>query len=265
MRRNIVRRKLKEGKTSIGTWITIGHPDIPDILGNLGFDWFVFDTEHAPHSVETVQHLIQTMGSSPTIPLVRAAWNDMVMIKRVLDVGAYGVIIPWVNSKEEAENAVKYCLYPQSGGLRGTGPRKASNYGFDREYFDVIDEELLIGVQIETEKALKNLEDIFSVDRIDVAYVGPYDLSMSLGIFRQFDNPKFLKALETVLNKAEAAGVTPGIHCSANNINHYIEMGFRFNSLTSDVGLLIHGAVNAIRGIKGWRPLDSAPAAYLFK
>ena len=265
MRRNFVKRKLKEGKTSIGTWIGIGHPDIPDILGNLGLDWFVFDTEHGPHSIETVQHLIQAMGASPTLPLIRVAWNDMVLIKRALDVGAYGVIIPWVNSKEEAENAVKYCRYPQSGGLRGTGPRKAGDYGFDREYFDVVDEELLIGVQIETEKALNNLEEIFSVEGIDVAYVGPYDLSMSLGIFRQFDHPKFIKALEMVVDKAKAAGVAPGIHCSVENINHYIEKGFQFNSLASDTGLLIHGAVNAIKGIKGWKPLDSAPAAYLFK
>jgi len=175
------------------------------------------------------------------------------------------VIIPWVNNKEEAENAVKYCLYPQSGGLRGTGPRKASDYGFNREYFDIIDEELLIAVQIETEEALKNLEDIFSVDRIDVAYIGPYDLSMSLGVFRQFDHPKFLKALETVLDKAEAAGVTPGIYCSIDDINHYIEKGFRFNSLASDVDLLLHGAISAMRRIRGWKPLDSSPAAHLFK
>lgn len=265
MRRNCVKRKLKEGKTSVGTWIGIGHPDIPDILANLGFDWFVFDTEHGPHSIETVQHLIQAIGWSPTLPLVRVAWNDMVLIKRALDIGAYGVIIPWVNTKKEAENAVKYCHYPQSGGLRGCGPRKSSNYGFDREYFEVVDEELLIGIQIETETALNNLEDIFSVEGIDVAYVGPADLSMSLGIFGQFNHPKFTRALEMVIDEAKAAGIAPGIHCSVENINQYIEKGFRFNSLSSDDDLLIRGAVSGIKGIKGWKPLDSAPAAYLFK
>lgn len=265
MRRNFVKGKLKEGKTSIGTWIGIGHPDIPDVLGNLGFDWFIFDTEHNPLEIETIQHLIQAMGTSPTLPMVRVAWNDIVMIKRALDIGAYGVMIPWVNTKEEAENAVKYCHYPQSGGLRGTGPRRANNYGFDREYFELIDEELLIAVQIETEKAINNLEDICSVDGIDVVYIGPADLSMSLGIYEQFNHPKFIKSLETVLDKAKAAGVTPGIHCGIENINQYIEKGFRFNSLTGDAWLLIHGAVSAIKGIKGWKPLESAPAAYLFK
>ena len=121
------------------------------------------------------------------------------------------------------------------------------------------------GCIIEAGEGKNNLEEIFSVEGIDVAYVGPYDLSMSLGIFRQFDHPKFIKALEMVVDKAKAAGVAPGIHCSVENINHYIERGFQFNSLASDTGLLIHGAVNAIKGIKGWKPLDSAPAAYLFK
>ena len=265
MRENFVKRKLREGKPSIGTWIGIGHPDIPDILGNLGLDWFVFDTEHGPHSIETVQHLIQAMGTSPTLPFVRVAWNDMVLIKRALDIGAYGLVIPFVNTREEAESAVKYCHYPASGGLRGTGPRKAGDYGFDRQYFDVIEEELLIAVQIETEEALNNLEGILSVEGVDVAFVGPADLSMSLGVFRQFDHPRFTKALETVVEKAKAAGVAPGIFCTVDNINDYVERGFQFNSLASDVALLVHGALGVMRGIRGWRPLKSAAASYLFE
>lgn len=265
MRSNFVKRKLKEGKTSVGTWMHIGHQDIPDILGNIGFDWFMFDTEHAPNSIETIQRLIQAMGTSPTLPLIRVAWNDIVLIKRALDIGASGVLIPWVNTKEEAENAVRYCRYPQSGGLRGTGPRKSSNYGFDQEYFDLIDEELLIGIQIETETALSNLDDIFSVEGIDVAYVGPYDLSMSLGVFRQFNNPRFTKAIEMVVDKAKAAGVSPGIHSTPENINHNIEIGFLFNTLGTDTQFLINGAINAIRYVRGWKPLESASGAYLYK
>ena len=263
--KNPLKARLTNGERVIGTFVGLGHPDVTEWLSRLGFDWLLLDAEHAPLGFETLQRMMQSMNGTGCVPLVRPQWNDFVIIKRVLDLGACGVLIPWVNSREEAENAVKYCLYPQSGGLRGTGPRKASDYGFNREYFDIIDEELLIAVQIETEEALKNLEDIFSVDRIDVAYIGPYDLSMSLGVFRQFDHPKFLKALETVLDKAEAAGVTPGIYCSIDDINHYIEKGFRFNSLASDVDLLLHGAISAMRRIRGWKPLDSSPAAHLFK
>jgi 2-keto-3-deoxy-L-rhamnonate aldolase RhmA len=118
MRKNLVLEKLKKRKPSLGTWIEIGHPDVTEVLGNLGLDWFVIDMEHSIHSVERAQVLMQAMATSPTLPFVRVPWNDMVMIKRVLDIGAYGVVIPMVNTKEEAVNAVKACRYPQKGGLR---------------------------------------------------------------------------------------------------------------------------------------------------
>lgn len=265
MRKNFVKEKLKKGQPSIGTWIEIGHPEITEILGNFGFDWFVIDMEHAPHSVERVEVLMQAMSSSPTLPFVRVPWNDMVVIKRVLDIGAYGVIVPWVNSKEEAEYAVKACRYPQKGGLRGTGPRRAANYGFDTTYFDMADDEILIAVQIETETAINNLEDILSVEGIDAAFIGPWDLSMSLGVFLQFDNPKLTEAIEKVRVKTEEAGVASGVYCSIENINKYIEQGFLFNSLASDTEILIHGCMDAIKKVQGWKPIPTAPAAPMLK
>jgi len=265
LRKNFVKEKLRKGEPSVGTWIGIGHPDIPEILGNIGFDWFVFDMEHGPHSIEKVQNLMQAMSTSPTLPLVRVPWNDMVMIKRALDIGAYGVVIPWVNTKEDAVYAVKACRYPLHNGLRGCGPRRASNYGFDTEYFDMVDDEILIVVQIETETAIKNLDDIFSVEGIDVAFIGPFDLSMSLGCFRQFDNPKFTRALETVLTKAKEAGIAPGIFCGVDNINDYTAKGFQFNALGEDDDLLIYGCIEALKKVKGWSPIESAPGAKLIK
>ena len=243
----------------------IGHPDVSEILGNMGFDWFVYDMEHGPHSVETVQNLMQAMSTSPTLPMIRVSWNDMVMIKRALDIGAYGVVIPWVNTKEEAANAVKACKYPLSKGLRGSGPRRASNYGFDEEYFDVADDEILVAVQIETETAIRNLEDIFSVEGVDVAFVGPWDLSMSLGCFRQFDNPKFTNAMKSVLAKAKEAGVAPGVYSSAEGMSEHIRQGFQFNALGGDDDFLIRGCIEAMKKIKGWTPIESAPGAKLLK
>ena len=122
MRKNLVKKKLRDGVPSIGTWVGIGHPEISEMLGNLGLDWIVFDMEHAPLSIETVQNLMQAMSASPTLPMVRVPWNDIVMIKRALDIGAYGVIIPWVNTKIDAVNAVKWCKYPLHKGIRGCGP-----------------------------------------------------------------------------------------------------------------------------------------------
>lgn len=254
MKKNFVKKKLRSGKPSIGTWIEISFPEIAEIMGNFGFDWFVIDMEHAPHSYSEAQMIMQAMAASQTLPFIRVPCNDIVAIKKSLDIGSYGVVIPWVNTKEDAINAVKACIYPQKGGLRGTGPRRALNYGFDQNYFDIVDEELLIVVQIETEKALKNLEDIFSTDGVDAALVGPWDLSMSLGVFKQMDHPKMISALEKILDKAQNAGVAPGIYCSADEMDKYIDKGFLFNSLMSDTELLIYGCTKALEKVHKWNP-----------
>ncbi len=241
----------------LGTWVGTGHPDVSEALSMIGFDWIVFDTEHGPHSVETVQLLMQAMGASPTIPLVRVAWNDPVMIKRALDVGAYGVVVPWINSKADAIRAVRACRYPRSGGIRGVGLRRAAKYGFDLEYIEKADEEMLVVVQIETEEALRKVDDIFSVQGVDACFIGPGDLSMSLGIYRKFDHPRFKEALKTVLTAAKRSAVAPGIHCGFQNINERIQQGFQFVALSSDMGLLLKGCKDALQKVVGWKPNKS--------
>ncbi len=249
--RNPVKAKLKAGQPSIGTWMTIGHPDVAEFLATLGFDWFVFDMEHSPLSFETVQVLMQASSFSKTVPMVRVAWNDMVLIKRALDIGAYGLVIPWVNTREDAKNAVRYSRYPPRG-IRGCGPRRAAVR--DPEYFETVEDELLLVVQIETEEALKNIDDILTVEGIDACYIGPNDLSMNLGVFRQWDHPKFKNALEIVLDACKRYGVIPGMHCSPENINQALEMGFRFCAIGSDYRFLLRGASEAIKSVKGWTP-----------
>jgi len=250
MRENFVKRKLKDGEVSVGVWVGTGHPDIAEILGGMGFDWMVFDMEHAPLSFETVQMMMQGLNGSETLPIVRVPWNDMVMIKRALDLGALGVVIPWVNTRSEAEAAVRYCRYPKAGGLRGCGPRRCSRYGLDVEYVDKVDQELLIIVQIETEEAVENIDDILSVDGIDVCFVGPADLSMSLGVYKEFDHPRFRSALEKILEAAKASGVAPGFYTDASNINERIAEGFRFVTLGSDTGFLIRGCRAAFEALR---------------
>ena len=151
MKKNRVKQLLHSGKPTLGSWIQIGHPDVAEIMANMGFDWLVLDNEHGPYSTETTQLLIQAMSSTDTVPIVRVPWNDMVEIKRALDIGAYGVVIPMVNSKEEALHAVRACKYPPTG-LRGVGPRRASRYGLDmKEYLRQANDEILIVIQIETQ------------------------------------------------------------------------------------------------------------------
>lgn len=244
---------LKSGGVALGTWITVNHPDVVDVLSRLPFDWFVFDMEHSPLDISNVEVLMMPLKGTDITPITRVPWNDMVLIKRALDVGSEGILVPWVNSREEAEAAVRYVRYPPRG-VRGVGPRRCTGFG-ERSFLDYYEkfekEELVLLVQIETAKALKNVEDILSVDGVDVAYVGPMDLSVNLGIPTRFDHPRFKEALDRILKACEDCGVTPGIHTfSVEQARSYIDRGFRFLALMSDIRVLRAGFEDMLSKLK---------------
>jgi 2-dehydro-3-deoxyglucarate aldolase len=243
--KNPLKEKLKRGEAVIGTFVEIGHPDVTEWLSRLGFDWLLLDSEHAPADFETLQRMMQAMNGTSCVPLVRPQWNEPVVIKRVLDLGAYGVLIPWVNSKEDAENAVRFCRYPPEG-IRGFGPRRAGM--FDPDYYKTANEELLVAVQIETEEALKNLDEILSVPGIDACYIGPWDLSVSLGfgIPPLWDEPKYLAAFDRVLEAAKRHEKPAGMFATIDNIEWALEKGFKFNTVDCDDHLLIRAAKMAL-------------------
>lgn len=244
---NKVKQKLKQGKVSIGTWITIAHPDIGELLSIVGFDFLILDTEHAPFNPESIQIMMQVMEGFNVVPLVRVAWNDAVLIKKALDIGAYGVLIPWVNNREEARQAVRACRYAPKG-IRGCSPRRASQYGLNfRDYFQrFAQEEILVMVQIETPEAIDNLDEILSVEGIDVAYVGPLDLSVSLGVPQQWDSPIFKNAIRKVLNKCRERNIASGIDSQGfENAKERIRQGFQFVSFSSDTTFLFSAAKQA--------------------
>ena len=243
--KNPLKEKLKRGEAVIGTFIEIGHPDVTEWLSRVGFDWLLLDNEHAPTGYETLQRMMQSMNGSGCVPIVRPQWNDLVVMKRVLDIGAYGVLIPWVNSKEEAENAVRYCKYPPQG-IRGYGPRRAGM--FDPDYFKTANDELLITIQIETQKALDNLDEILSVPGIDACYIGPWDLSVSLGfgVPPDWNNAKYQKALDRVLEVSAKHGKPAGMFCISDTIEWALEKGFTFNTIEADDYLLIRSARMAL-------------------
>jgi len=248
--KNTVKAKLKAGETSVGAWVSVGHPDVSEALANVGFDWIVFDMEHCPLDIGTIQTLMQSMSyTRECVPIVRVAWNDIVLIKRALDIGAHGLIIPWVNTREEAVNAVRYCKYPPEG-VRGFGPRRAAM--FDSDYVKTANKELLVAVQIETETAIRNLDEIVSVEGVDACFVGPWDLSMSMGIFEEWGHPRLRDAFERVVKACGRWGVAPGMACGEDNINEAIAQGFRFCSLGGDIGFMVKGATDSIRRVKGW-------------
>jgi len=246
--KNPIKAKLKAGEVSVGCWITIGHQDISERLANVGFDWLTFDMEHAPLERETVQFMIQSMSyQNECVPIVRIPWNEIWMIKHVLDIGAYGVVIPLIGTKEDTKKVVSYCKYPPEG-VRGCAPRHAAFR--DKDYIKTANDEVLVVIQIETEEAVRNIDEICSVKGVDVCFVGPTDLSLSLGVLGQTDHPKFRKAKQEVVKACRKWGVAPGMFCSVETINEAVEEGFQFVSLASDLSHLIAGAKAALNKVK---------------
>jgi 2-keto-3-deoxy-L-rhamnonate aldolase RhmA len=225
---------LKAGKVAYGAGVGIGHPDSAEVMAGAGYDFLLLDTEHSPMDVSQVQTLLQAMSFSRTVPLVRVAWNDMVMIKKALDIGAYGIIVPWVNTKEDAIRAVQAIRYPPEG-LRGFGPRRAALR--DPDYVKTANDEIFLGVQIETQAALDNLDEILSVEGIDATLIGPSDLSLSLGIYQQWENPRFKSAIDRILEASQRHGVAPG-SLAPFEWQLRLEQGFKMIMLTQDLMLL---------------------------
>ena len=244
--RNYVKAKLKAGKPALGVSISVMNPELIQTISDSGFDWVLYDTEHGPWSIETVNDIIQRTAGSTASPIIRVVWNDMNAIKRALDTGTFGIIVPWVSSKEDAERAVLYSKYPPRG-LRGFGPgRAAKAWGITwEEYIKIADEEILIAIQIEREEAINRIEEIVSVEGIDATWLGPGDLSASMGLIGQFFHPKVIKAMRRMVEACEDTGVAPGIAAGAGvekfgveYVNKLIDEGFKFINIGGDLGLL---------------------------
>lgn len=245
---NSFKERLRKGEVLIGAAIETPEPDIAELMGMFGFDWFWIDMEHAPLEIKEVQTILQAMGRSETAPIVRVPWNDPVYVKRVLDLGAAGVIIPWVNSEAEAKAAVSACMYPPKG-IRGCGPRRASWGTEFSEYVERANENVTVIVQLETRKAMKNLGRILSVSDVDGTMIGPADLSASLGFPGHPENPVVQNAIKKILRGHVGSRVAPGIASIPQDARKHIEMGFRLVNVGSDLGFMESAAVETLKGL----------------
>jgi 2-keto-3-deoxy-L-rhamnonate aldolase RhmA len=242
--KNNLKLKLQSGELCLGTWITIGNPDIVDILKNLEFDWFLFDTEHSYLSIETVKTMMQVLGDDSKItPILRVGICDQLLIKRALDIGGHGILVPLVNTREDAERVVKYAMYPPKG-IRGAGSARASAFGMKMaEYLRSANDEVLVAAQLETMEAISNMNEIISTKGLDIAFVGPSDLTMSFGLIDDRWNPKVVEAMTKVVKACQDHGKTPGtMAVSIEEARKWIGLGFKFVSLASDAKLLVSGA-----------------------
>ena len=241
MKNTNLKKKLAENSTTIGSWITLAHPAIAEIMSKAGFDWLVVDLEHSVITIREAEELIRVIDLCGITPLVRLSTNDAVQIKRVMDAGAHGIIVPMVNSAEDARLAVSSVQYPPSGN-RGVGLARAQGYGTGFEkYKKWLEDESIVIVQIEHIDAVNNLDEILEVDGVDGFIVGPYDLSGSLGIPGEFNHPLMRDAMDRIVSKGTASGKVPGIHVvepDSIQLNQRIEQGYRFIAYSLDIRML---------------------------
>ena len=245
---NALKLQLQRNEITFGVNVGIGNPEVSEALGKLGLDWINFDMQHTSLDTETVQAMIQAMSYSKTVPIVRVISNDLGLINRALDIGAHAVIVPLVNSREDAERAVRSSMYPPKG-IRSWGPRRPILR--DPDYANTANDEIMVMPQIETERALKNLEEIICTEGINAAFVGPMDLSMSLGVFQQFDSPEFLRAAERFVSICNAHGIAPGLLAPAGPVERNIQQGFKLITLGGDLTILTKSIADLLKSTRG--------------
>ncbi|HEY7948793.1 MAG TPA: aldolase/citrate lyase family protein [Acidimicrobiales bacterium] len=261
MRENSLRAIWAGGGAALGGWLTVPSSFSAEIMAHGGFDWVCVDMQHGMIDFPQMVHMLQGISSTDTVPLVRVPRNEPGIIGKSLDAGAWGVIVPMVNSREEAEEAVAACRYAPAG-IRSYGPLRA-NFSAGPDYFARANDEVSCIVMVETRVAVERVDDIVSVPGVDAVYMGPADLSITLGLPPAPDqtDPVFTDALGKVVDACRRHGVVPGIAGNAVTAVTRLEQGFRFVEVASDAGLLGLGAAAALARV---RP-DAGPAtsAYL--
>jgi 4-hydroxy-2-oxoheptanedioate aldolase len=243
MRPNTALQKLRAGKPAIGGWLSIPSSASAEAMAHQGFDWLVVDTQHGAIDFSAALPMLQAISTTDTMPFVRVPWNEPSIIMKYLDAGAYGIVVPMIETKADAEAAVWAMRYPPQG-MRSSGPFRATLYA-GSDYQDHANEELLLAVMIETPKALENLEEIAAVPGVDALYIGPSDLSQALGLGPRYnaDNPKHAETVTRIREACERHGKIPGVHTNGNVLtNRYIKEGFKMVMLTADTACLLASA-----------------------
>lgn len=238
-------------RASIGSWLTFSDPSVAEIMARAGFDWLVIDMEHSPLDINQAVQIIRVIDLCGCAPLVRTSDNDSVQIKRVMDGGARGVIVPMVNSREEASRVVEAVKYPPLG-RRGVGLARAQGYGTRfQEYREWLPDHSIVIVQIEHIRGVENLEEILSVPGVDGFIIGPYDLSASLGAPGDFADPRFIAAMDKL--RAAARTSMAGIHVVQPNpaeVTARLADGYRFIAYSVDFLLLGEAARKGMQELR---------------
>lgn len=258
MRANHVRQRLAAGEPSVGTWLSLPSPEAAEYISKIGFDWLVADSEHNPQDVRTLASMFAAMSASNTAPMVRIPWNTPEHFKRMLDAGAWGIVVPMVNTREEAERAVDACRYAPLGSRSVGGGRHAMSFGTDANtYYGNANDNILLVLQIEHIDGVTNVDEIMSVPGVDACFIGPNDLAASmglgLGVPLESDIPQLEEAIAHVRETCVKRGVAPGIHCShADGVAQRMAEGFRFLAMASELRYTLTGLSGDLKRT-GWQ------------
>jgi 4-hydroxy-2-oxoheptanedioate aldolase len=252
LQRNQFKAAIGAGQVQIGIWSSLASNIGAEILSDAGFEWILLDTEHSPNEVADLVTQLQAVQRGTASAIVRPAWNDLVLIKRVLDLGPQTILVPYVQTRDEAVAAVAAAHYPPKG-LRGVaGGARASRYGRVTDYLKKADGEICVLVQVETRPALENLEEIASVAGVDGVFIGPSDLSASFGLIGQPGHPEVQKAIQDAARRIRGVGKAPGIlTTNEEEARRYIEWGFLFVAVGVDTNLLVRHADALAKRFKG--------------
>src|SRR5262245_35097603 len=236
---NAFKQAIRQGRPQIGLWASLCSNLAAEVIAGAGFDWLLLDTDRAPNGVPIVFSELQALAGGTATPVVRPAWNDLVIIKRLLDIGAQNLLIPYVQNADEARAAVAATRYPTQG-VRGVAVLfRGNQYGRIKDYHQRVQEELCVLVQIETRTALENIEAIAAVEGVDGLFIGPSDLSAALGHLGEPGHPEVRAAIENAVTRIRKAGKPAGILAPVEaDARHWLAKGFTFVAVGSDLGLL---------------------------
>ena len=235
-------------RQQIGMFSTLGSNVLAELLAGCGFDWILLDTEHSPNDMPEVISQLQAMSAFDVNAIVRPAWSDMILVKRLLDAGAQTLLFPCIQSAEEAAAAVSYTRYPPRGVRGVSGSTRAAAYGLDTDYLRTAEEEICVVVQLETFEALKHLEDIAAVDGVDAVFIGPADLAASMGHLGNGQHPEVQAAIDEAFKRLRALGKPAGyLTLNEAEAERRIADGVDFVGAATDTSIITRAATSLVQ------------------
>ncbi len=263
MRENTALSAWRRNEQTVGCWLSLANSYSAEAIANLGFDWVCVDLQHGMIDYTDLAQMLPAISTTSTIPLVRVPWNEPYEIMKVLDAGAYGVIVPMVNNREEALRAVSACRYPP-GGNRSFGPIRGAMYG-GKGYALEANDQLACIAMIETQEGIENLEEIVSTPGLNGIYIGPADLALAMGLPVSGDQPQeeHLEMVKRIQSACVAHNVAIGIHTSSlKYCQKYLELGFNFVTLGSESGHMMKNAARELAEARGTQEQQRESTGY---